>query len=362
MTRRGCFGGRGGSSHHPASPRCPPDLGSLCPVSCDPLPVPVPLPGHPCFPTSSLPPSAHGRELPPRAAGARATGSRLPSGTLRAECQAPAEQLAPSPLLSPRCDGPLQTQAEPGTSSSDVTCSSLLPAVVSSVCVAAGVLFCLLVLGIRMRRRRTPGERRAGVLSGVSQLSPSEGRRRPAGASPGLLGSSRGAVPAWGCGLPTEWESWCCGVSGGGGPGRQGPAPGTPCRAPPRPTPHQGPQGPICPQGQRSPGQAASVGAAQAGLERPQQPRRGQGRSPRRLHNLHSFLPACAGLHTGPGPGSVDPGLAFGEPRACPTRSRHSVESKRGRSASISGHCQLTCPGSSPRGPQAAGRSQGPRL
>ncbi|XP_058992281.1 tumor necrosis factor receptor superfamily member 14 isoform X2 [Mustela lutreola] len=70
-------------------------------------------------------------------------GTFSPSGTLE-ECQ-------PWSM----CDGPLQTQAEPGTSSSDVTCSSPLPAVVGSVCVATAV-FCLLVLGIRMRRRRTP--------------------------------------------------------------------------------------------------------------------------------------------------------------------------------------------------------------
>uniref|UniRef100_U6CWT3 Tumor necrosis factor receptor superfamily, member 14 n=1 Tax=Neovison vison TaxID=452646 RepID=U6CWT3_NEOVI len=71
-----------------------------------------------------------------------------------------------------RRDGPLQTQAEPGASSSDVTYSSLLPAVVGSVCVAAAVS-CLLVLGIRMRRRRTPGgPTKAGLFHQVPRAPP----------------------------------------------------------------------------------------------------------------------------------------------------------------------------------------------
>lgn len=41
------------------------------------------------------------------------------------------------------------------------------------------------------------------------------------------------------------------------------PAPGPPAGYPPMPTPHQGLQGPVCPQGQSSTGQAESVGGAQ---------------------------------------------------------------------------------------------------
>ncbi|XP_058992280.1 tumor necrosis factor receptor superfamily member 14 isoform X1 [Mustela lutreola] len=98
-------------------------------------------PHTPCRPGQRV--RARGTERQDRVCEDCPPGTFSPSGTLE-ECQ-------PWSM----CDGPLQTQAEPGTSSSDVTCSSPLPAVVGSVCVATAV-FCLLVLGIRMRRRRTP--------------------------------------------------------------------------------------------------------------------------------------------------------------------------------------------------------------
>ncbi|XP_045871572.1 tumor necrosis factor receptor superfamily member 14 isoform X3 [Meles meles] len=116
-------------------------------------------PHTPCRPGQRV--QARGTERQDRVCEDCPPGTFSPSGTLQ-ECE---------PWST--CDGPLQTQAEPGTSSSDVKCSSLLPAVVSGVCVAAGVLFCLLVLGIRMRRRRTPGgPTKAGVFHQVPRAPP----------------------------------------------------------------------------------------------------------------------------------------------------------------------------------------------
>ncbi|VCW68670.1 unnamed protein product [Gulo gulo] len=115
-------------------------------------------PHTPCRPGQRV--QARGTEWQDRVCEDCPPGTFSPSGTLE-ECQ---------PWST--CDGPLQTQAEPGTSSSDVTCSSLLPAVVGSVCVAAGV-FCLLVLWIRMRRRQTPGgPTKAGVFHQVLRAPP----------------------------------------------------------------------------------------------------------------------------------------------------------------------------------------------
>ncbi|XP_027964009.1 tumor necrosis factor receptor superfamily member 14 isoform X4 [Eumetopias jubatus] len=54
------------------------------------------------------------------------------------------------------CSGPFETQADPGTSSSDVTCSSWgLYAFVSSLILVG--LCVLTVLGVRMKNRRSPG-------------------------------------------------------------------------------------------------------------------------------------------------------------------------------------------------------------
>ncbi|XP_047583018.1 tumor necrosis factor receptor superfamily member 14 isoform X3 [Lutra lutra] len=124
-------------------------------------------PHTPCRPGQRV--QSRGTEWQDRVCEDCPPGTFSPSGTLE-ECQ---------PWST--CDGPLQTQAEPGTSSSDVTCSSLLPAVVGSVCVAAGV-FCLLVLGIRMRRRWTPGgPTKAGVSHQVSRIIPHWPNGGPAG-------------------------------------------------------------------------------------------------------------------------------------------------------------------------------------
>ncbi|XP_019660577.1 tumor necrosis factor receptor superfamily member 14 isoform X2 [Ailuropoda melanoleuca] len=72
-------------------------------------------------------------------------GTFSPSGTLE-ECQ---------PWTT--CSGPFQTEAEPGTSSSDITCSSRGLYVFVGSLVLIGVLCGLTVLGIRMKNRRSPG-------------------------------------------------------------------------------------------------------------------------------------------------------------------------------------------------------------
>ncbi|XP_008706002.1 tumor necrosis factor receptor superfamily member 14 isoform X2 [Ursus maritimus] len=73
------------------------------------------------------------------------SGTFSPSGTLE-ECQ---------PWTT--CSGPFQTEAEPGTSSSDITCSSRGLYVFVGSLVLIGVLCGLIVLGIRMKNRRSPG-------------------------------------------------------------------------------------------------------------------------------------------------------------------------------------------------------------
>ncbi|XP_045871583.1 tumor necrosis factor receptor superfamily member 14 isoform X4 [Meles meles] len=72
-------------------------------------------PHTPCRPGQRV--QARGTERQDRVCEDCPPGTFSPSGTLQ-ECE---------PWST--CDGPLQTQAEPGTSSSDVKCSSLLPAV-----------------------------------------------------------------------------------------------------------------------------------------------------------------------------------------------------------------------------------------
>ncbi|XP_008706001.1 tumor necrosis factor receptor superfamily member 14 isoform X1 [Ursus maritimus] len=88
---------------------------------------------------------ARGTERQDRVCEDCPSGTFSPSGTLE-ECQ---------PWTT--CSGPFQTEAEPGTSSSDITCSSRGLYVFVGSLVLIGVLCGLIVLGIRMKNRRSPG-------------------------------------------------------------------------------------------------------------------------------------------------------------------------------------------------------------
>ncbi|XP_021539039.1 tumor necrosis factor receptor superfamily member 14 isoform X1 [Neomonachus schauinslandi] len=69
------------------------------------------------------------------------------------------------------CSGPFQTQSDPGTSSSDVTCSSWGLYVFVSSLVIVG-LCVLTILGMRMKKRQSPGKATAGEARSSGPSSP----------------------------------------------------------------------------------------------------------------------------------------------------------------------------------------------
>lgn len=149
-------------------------------VSSVPVSPGCPASSSPCLPVAVGPGESGRPELTPRAARSLGPtpGSSLTSespgvqgdpGALvsvspwrcRASCP------ASPPLLSPRCCAPLQREAKPGTNSTDVTCSYLVPVVVIlGVSLILGLCIFYIVFG------RTCGKPQPLVPSGLrSQLS-----------------------------------------------------------------------------------------------------------------------------------------------------------------------------------------------
>ncbi|XP_077930011.1 tumor necrosis factor receptor superfamily member 14 isoform X2 [Halichoerus grypus] len=116
-----------------------------------------------CRPHTPCPPGqrvrARGTEWHDRVCEDCPPGTFSASGTLE-ECQ---------PWST--CSGPFQTQADPGTSSSDVTCSSWGLYVFVSSLVIVG-LCVLTILGVRMKKRRSPGKATAGEAGSSGPSSP----------------------------------------------------------------------------------------------------------------------------------------------------------------------------------------------
>lgn len=132
-----------------------------------------------------------------------------------------------------------------------------------------------------------------GSRRDVSRLSPSDGRRRPAGASPGLLGSSRGAVPAWGC-FPLSGSPGVMGSRGAEGQADRAPCTRTPCRVPPHAHSPPGTPRPCLPSGteqHRAGGERG--GSTGLGWRGHSSPAAGKAEPPRGSRTFtHSLLPA----------------------------------------------------------------------